>query len=198
MLLRYESCSSCSAINPISPFSPWVDSNPEIISRFALPWTNALQSALLVANQLAPLEVYYSSNSPGIGVCNKLLNLQLEKAWIMGRFDWATEDMIRVYSDTTITVTNDSRWIFAHLRTSAWCELPTHIGASDFNVCKRCLYKRRHFRKQRVWKSSLWAIAPSVLRNPMYLLSCDDYAHVTCGVSPMWNFLIWKSSCMHI
>lgn len=33
--------------------------------------------------------------------------------------------------------------------------------------------------------------------NTIYLLMCDDFAHVTLGGSPTWDFLIKQSLCMN-
>lgn len=76
----------------------------------------ALHRALFMAGKFSTDGCKYSAHSLRISGCNGLLNLKFPKEWILRRLDWETEEMLQVYRDSTITVTDDSRWF---LRTFA-------------------------------------------------------------------------------
>lgn len=112
LLLLYGNNPSWQRANPVSLLYRWTAEHYDS----HIPLGEALHRALILTGQTAPEGCFYSAHSPRIGGYNELLSLQFPKEWIMRRLDWEAEEMLRVYSDTTITVTEDSRWFFAHLR----------------------------------------------------------------------------------
>lgn len=118
LILRYDNNPSWGRLNPVSLLSRWAEEQKDPTAEFGISLGEALNRALLLTGQLAPDGCYYSAHSPRIGGYKELTNLQFPKECIMRRLDWEADAMLRVYSDTTITVTDDSRWFFAHLHPS--------------------------------------------------------------------------------
>lgn len=119
LILRYDINPAWPSSNPVALVQRWAQQQTEPSASFSTSLTDALQRALLLSAQTPPSGCVFSSHSPRIGGYNALLGLQFPKEWIMRRLDWESDQMLRVYLDTTVSVTDDSRWFFAHLRPSA-------------------------------------------------------------------------------
>lgn len=115
LILDYPYSATWCNVNPIALIRRWYDTHPEPRTRFPLSLGDSLTRALQIANVTAPPQCTYQSHSPRIGGYNELFCLHFSKEWIMRRLDWETEAMLRLYSDSRIVSTADSRWFFAHL-----------------------------------------------------------------------------------
>jgi integrase len=79
--------------------------------------SRALDSALGAASVAAPAGCAYTAHSVRIGTFNELLNLRFPSAWIMHHMGWDSAGMMRVYYDSRMSVTADSKYFFGHLHT---------------------------------------------------------------------------------
>jgi hypothetical protein len=63
-----------------------------------------------------PLEASIRAHSARIGAYNEWVALSFSTPWIMHRMGWESAGVLRVYYDPHITVTDDSGYVFAHMR----------------------------------------------------------------------------------
>lgn len=122
LILTYPAGSDVA--NPIALFKRWVTVRSDGARFFNMVPSGceqpsslgtALEHALSISNLRAPEGYVYRSHSPRIGGFNELLCLQFPTGYILRRLDWASETMMHVYADTSIRVTDDSRFFFAHM-----------------------------------------------------------------------------------
>jgi hypothetical protein len=78
--------------------------------------SHAVATLISALSFTAPVGCTNSSHSVRIGAYNEWLALSFPTPWIMHRIGWEIEGMLRVYYDPRIIVTDDSGWIFAHMR----------------------------------------------------------------------------------
>lgn len=115
IILRYSRSPTRTRENPIDIAQQWQSAQPYPTSTSPLSLSHSLQRVLALLH-VAPLANYhYSAETLRIDGYNKLLVLGFSKEWIMKRLDWTTEAILRVYYDSRIMGTDDSRWFFALL-----------------------------------------------------------------------------------
>jgi hypothetical protein len=75
----------------------------------------ALTAVLAALDIQAVAGCSYSTHRLRTGTYNELLGLGFPRTWIMQHINWDSAHMMQVYYDNRISVTDDSKYFFAHL-----------------------------------------------------------------------------------